>query len=486
VLLPRPEPGTWFDPLFMHPDYRLRGTVLLGISINLFAAFFCWRGSEQASLGTPSWKSQLGWLAAVAWTAGIIHRLPPPWEPMMITSGMYHYVSEIPLDERNEEGVRAYAVEPYEMLFYEEGLSSVVTVARARRSNNMWLANMGKIDASTRVDMPTQVLVAQLPFMFRPEAQDVVVVGLASGITAGSAALQPGPSIIEVAELEPAIERASRLFDEHNNRPLDDTRVRLIKNDGRNHILLQPPGRYDIVINEPSNPWISGVSNLFTREFWEMGKTKLKPGGVWAQWIQTYSMGPEDLKSLLRTFATVFPHVQLFSTIEEADLVLVGSESPLELTYGKAEKLVLGHAPVGMDLRQVDCGLPADILARWQLDERSILAFTSDVEFNTDDNMRIEYSAPLYLHKDTSEANLRNLLHEGGAATAVPWSSVSGHEQLLALAEAYGRRSDWTRGLMVLKRAEELSPGDPRVAELFTSYQQKLAQELDGDEEEEE
>ena len=87
---------------------------------------------------------------------------------------------------------------------------------------------------------------------------------------------------------------------------LTNPRVRIVINDGRNHLLRAAAGTYDLVVSEPSNPYLSGVANLFTREFWEMGKTRLKPGGVWAQWIQLYGMGPDELRGLLRTFAGVY------------------------------------------------------------------------------------------------------------------------------------------------------------------------------------
>ena len=154
---------------------------------------------------------------------------------------------------------------------------------------NIWLANNGKIDASTISDMPTQVLVGHIPFVFQPLAEDILVIGLASGVTAGSVTTHCAPDSsgscrvgrrsIEIVEIEPAIEEASHYFDNHNNRPLEDPRVEFFVEDGRNHVLRQPEGRYDIVVSEPPNPWISGVANLFTREFFALGKSRLKEGG---------------------------------------------------------------------------------------------------------------------------------------------------------------------------------------------------------------
>ena len=101
--------------------------------------------------------------------------------------------------------------------------------------------------------------------------------------------------------------------------------MKLKVNDARNHLNLTPDGHYDLIVAEPSNPWLTGVSNLFTKEYFEMGKRKLKPGGIWSQWIQIYGMDTNDLRSLLGTFSDTYPYVHLFSTISDADLVLVGS-----------------------------------------------------------------------------------------------------------------------------------------------------------------
>ena len=120
----------------------------------------------------------------------------PPWNPMLMTAGMYHYIEHF--DDHSRQGILDYAVGKYELIFYEEGLSTVVTVAKNRDSGNMWLANNGKIDASTSTDMPTQVLCAILPAQFVEQPEDVLVIGLASGITAGALTLVPDIFFLEV------------------------------------------------------------------------------------------------------------------------------------------------------------------------------------------------------------------------------------------------------------------------------------------------
>ena len=466
--------------LFLLPVRHVVGTVLFAVAVNLMAALLALRLWSRAAGRLPSRPVQAGWLLAWAWAVTLVHIKPPPWEPLLMTAGMYKYVSDMTPEERTREGILEYAVTPYDLIFYDEGLSSVVTVARAQNSGNIWLANNGKVDASTNVDMPTQVLVAHLPFLLMSHPpEDVLVIGLASGITAGSVTLQPEPSHIDIVELEPAIVAASHLFDEYNHRPLDDARVTLVANDGRNHVALAAPGSYDLVVSEPSNPWLTGVSNLFTRDFFELGKSRLKEGGVWAQWVQMYGMAPADLRTLLGTFSDTYPHVLMFSTIEDADLVLVGSDQPLPFNAGAIEARIRVGAAVEEDLRAIKIDDAYDVLARWQMDRDMLQFFAEGAERNTDDNMRIEYSAPLHLHEDTAEANFLALLDEGGARSSVPTTAVNGKDELVALAEAYGEREDYLRALVTLRLAEDVEPGDAQVQTLFTQYQSWFVAQLE-------
>ncbi len=448
------------------PTLHILGTVQVGVALNGLAAFVA---------ATVLWKwgaispraAGVGLAAAVG--MGVLLVNPPPWNPLWMTAGTYKYVSEI--SDRSREGVESFAVEDYELLYYDEGFSTVVTVAKSVETGNIWLANNGKVEASTTVDMLTQVLVSHLPFLFREDAGKAALIGLASGITAGSLTLHEGLEAIEIVELEPSIVEASHAFDEFNHRPLEDPRVQLVLADGRNHLLFSEPGTYDFIISQPSNPWLSGVSSLFTREFFEMGRERLAPGGVWSQWVQLYGMGQADLTSLLATFADVFPHVALFSTIEDADIVLIGSSRPL--AFGLAEARTLMEGEVGDELRDLGVPGPYDLLLHHLMDERGLANLTDGAAMNTDDNLRIEFSAPHYLHASTAAENLLLLLREA----VIP--ELEAVDDSIALAEAYGRKEDWTRGMVVLKGVLDAEPGHAVAADLFRQYRMQFMQRQD-------
>src|SRR6185503_16163808 len=181
----------------------------------------------------------------------------------------------------------------------------------------------GKVDASNGGDMLTQRLLGLLPILLHGHARDICIIGLGSGVTVGSA-LAPGTvRRADVVEISPEVVEASRFFDRESGSALTRPGVRLIVGDGRSHLLLTPQ-RYDVIVSEPSNPWMSGVAALFTREFFEAARSRLNPDGLICQWAHTYDISPQDLQSIVATFASVFPQGTMW-LVGEGDLLLVGA-----------------------------------------------------------------------------------------------------------------------------------------------------------------
>ncbi|MBN2798597.1 MAG: fused MFS/spermidine synthase [Deltaproteobacteria bacterium] len=463
--------GSMFGALvagfFLLPALWVKGTVALAVGVNLLAAAVLIFAARRAGARPNKLTLATGLLALA------VLAVRPTWDPLVMTAGMYKYVSS--LSDRTREGVMRYAVEQYDLLYYAEGLSSVVTVAANRDTQNMWLANNGKVEASTTVDMPTQILVSLLPFQFVDEPREVLVIGLASGITAGAVTLIDEVTAIDVVELEPAIVPAARLFDAHNYGVLDDPRVHLHLNDGRNHLLLAAPGSFDVVVSEPSNPWISGVSNLFTEEFFRLGKSRLKEGGVWGQWVQLYGMDPRDMKTLLATFASVYDYVAVYATVQDADLVMVGSDRPLDPTPEAAERLLAGSERLTGALGEIGLVDPMDVVALFQLDREHIVELTGEAILNTDDNMRIEYRAPLNLHVSTQERNYAALIDH----RVIPMEAIGPYpERLAALAEAYQRRGDPVRAITAMAAAAYMAQ-EPEVRETYLARAEAWQAELE-------
>ncbi len=454
--------GAFLGGFVLLPALQVTGTVLACCSVNIVGAGVAWtlggmRGSTKLRRALPALVGAAG--IALAWV------FPPAWNPMLMTSGMYKYVDN--LDEPTMAEIKARMLDRYELLWYSEGLSTVITVARNKKTGNIWLANNGKVDASTTTDMPTQVLVAHLPFLFtQPEVARSTLIGLASGITLGAMTLHPEVEAIDVVELEPRMPEAAKLFATWNRNALEDPRVTLLANDGRNQLLVTPPGTYDVIVSEPSNPWLTGVSNLFTREFFEMGKARLAPGGVWSQWVQMYGMAPRDLRSVVKTFCDVYPHVMIFSTIRDADLVMIGSDSPLTLDLARAQALVDRTPALREELASIDVKDGHALLAHFLVDRETALAFAGDVPLNTDDNLLVEFSAPRNLHRETSSENFLALLPNA----RVPVDAEPDADGLLALAKVYADRDDPVRALAAVRAAEAREPGRDDTLAAFETY----------------
>lgn len=376
------------------PRLQVTGTLAVAIQVNALAA---------AGLAVAAAVRDRRALAVVALAGGLALLAPRvPWQPRVMTSGVYHYVSHF--DDHSREGIDRFGVDTYDLLFYEEGPTSVVTVGRDHATGALWLANSGKVEATSEWDLPTQILCGVLPLQFVSDPQDVLLIGLASGITGGAMATDPRIERFDIVEIEPATIRAAALFAPWNHDVLSDPRVRLSVNDGRNHVLRAPPGSWDLIVSEPSNPWISGVANLFTLEFFELGKRRLKPGGVWAQWLHAYGMGEQELRSLLATFAEVYPHVVVYDALNVSDLVLIGSDRPLVADEAHAAAL-LASPSVAEELGRIGITTELGVVSRFLLDRSGVLAVAAGAGLNTDDNLRVEYAAPHFVHRNTTVRN---------------------------------------------------------------------------------
>jgi hypothetical protein len=181
-----------------------------------------------------------------------------------------------------------------------------------------------------------------------------------------------------------------------------DDRLRIFGDDGRNY-LASTEKKYDVIVSEPSNPWITGVSNMFTVESFESSAKALKPHGIFAQWVQLYEMSPQNIKTIFRTFASVYPHVAAFACEDlSSDTVLLGSFEPLEFDLGRAAR-EFEHPAVVAELERAYVFGPSDLFARVLLvDKQELLDYTNgpdeelwgEVPLNTDDNAMIEFAAP--------------------------------------------------------------------------------------------
>jgi spermidine synthase len=294
------------------------------------------------------------------------------------------------------------AAQVHELLMYEEGPTATVSVRKDQ--NTVSMAINGRTNASdSEYDMPTQVMLGQIPLLIAPRINSGLIIGYATGVTVGSMLQSPVQSVTCV-ELEPATVAGSRFFDHINHRPLDDPRASLIIDDAR-AFLRVTPNRYDMIVSEPSHPWVPGVANLFTQEFFELTRARLNDDGIFVQWVQIYQLSTESLRSVLATYHKVFPHVLVFRVgglNKGKDLLLVGSNQPLSL-----DRLPERFADprMAVEMARVDLKSDADVRAWFVCDESKLGPAVAGAKINTDDNMHIETTVPREAFRPLMQSN---------------------------------------------------------------------------------
>lgn len=219
-------------------------------------------------------------------------------------------------------------------VFREDGKDATITVEHYPSGNLIFRTN-GKTDGSQE-DAATQVMLGHLGFLFRPEARDVFVVGLGTGQTA-AAALSHANARVKVAELSPAVVEVARLFGPYNGDVLKNERLEVVVADARDVLQAVQPGSFDLVISEPSNPWVAGIADLYTAEHFERVRASLRPGGVLVQWIHVYELADDVLRDIICTLRGSFEAVVVFR-LDVGDLGLVAFTAAPTLDLIRAER----------------------------------------------------------------------------------------------------------------------------------------------------
>lgn len=412
------------------PHLGLRGAVATAVGGSLFAAGLAAVAAPRQMRRSAAQVGALTLAIWVVWATGLF-----PWNWRVLTAGYYAYAhlyshhrppANGPLRRRLELSQRFGFARPQqpiqastpasqeEMLrSWEEG--SFAQVAVVEKNGVRSLLINGKTDASNGSgDMRTQLLLGHLPMLLAPNraADGALVIGLGSGVTAGAVGTW-GFETITVAEIEPAVVRASRWFAVENNNILSDPRVRLRLDDAR-RVLARDSRPLALLTSEPSNLWMSGVSLLFTSEFFAQAAERLGERGVLCQWLHLYQVGPADVRVLLRTVSTHFPHLIAFA--DGSDLLLVGSRSPLCLDPLEWQRRVADNPACGAMLARAGIMSAVDLANGIIADQRGIKLWAGAGPLHTDDRPILEFSAARAIASDYSDVILAELVRAGESA----------------------------------------------------------------------
>jgi spermidine synthase len=299
-------------------------------------------------------------------------------------------------------------------LFVGEGINSSVVITQ--RGDQRFFYVSGKSEASSApLDMRLQRMMGHIPALVHRAPQSVLVVGFGAGVTAGSFVLYPDVQSIVICELEGLIPPASdEFFGKENYHVLHDNRTRIVNDDAR-HYILTAPTKFDVITTDPIHPWVKGTSTLYSKEYYELVRSHLNPGGVVAQWLPIYESDEETVKTELATFFSVFPNATVWSNYFQGDgydLVLLGREdsSPINVDALQQRLDQSGYSGVAASLADAGFHSGVDLLATYVGRASDLQPMVSGVPLNEDMNLRLQYLAGMGLNSRQSAQIYRRIL----------------------------------------------------------------------------
>jgi len=322
------------------------------------------------------------------------------------------------------------AIKNTDVLYYHEGADSTISVIKVKGGNQAVLVN-GKVVASADLgDRQCQYTLGHLPMLVHPDPRKVLVVGLGTGMTLGATAVHPSVEELTLAEIEPGVLGAARTFAQYNNNVLDDPKLKIVFNDGRNY-LMTTKEKYDVITADPIHPWTRGSGYLYTAEYFKLASEHLLPDGVMCQWLPIYEMSVDDLKSVVKTFSHNFKYTMTWLTAHDAEII--GSNSPIIFDEGKLQRRI-DYPAIANNLKQVMMGSSEEFLSYFIMATARMKAFGEGGIINTDDNMHLEFSAPRSLETNTMGLNTEVLARYRESITPylVPAGSKPSRELQLA------------------------------------------------------
>ena len=298
--------------------------------------------------------------------------------------------------------------EPNErVLNQSEGVNEIVTVTETTGKGRRLMTNGHAMSATWPLSQRYMRALAHVPLLMTDHPTRVLVIGFGVGNTTAAATLHPSIQRVEVADLSRNVLDHASWFTGSNANVLRDGRVSVYVNDGRHHLQMQPPASYDLVTLEPPPIGYAGVASLYSEEFYQLARTRLKPNGFISQWLPAYQVPTATTLSMIRSFVDVFPRSVLLSGAE-ADLILIGANNRIEVDPNQLFAALSQRPAARADLTRLDLGAPREIVGMFVGSSRKLTDATRDAVPVTDD-------------RPVQEFGVRSLLNLG---QSVPGSVV--------------------------------------------------------------
>ncbi len=356
------------------------------------------------------------------------------------------------------------------IVFSEEDVMGTVKVMQNREKGPLTLM-VNNYQLATSDDVAVRF--GHIPLLLKPDAKDVLLISLGSGITAGSVGRHPVERI-DCVEIVPSLIDAQYLFDKDNHNIIADKRFHLTLWDGR-HYLKVTNRKYDLVISDLFQPDSAGVGSLYSLEHFKNVKSKLKRGGAMAQWLPLYQLSPDNLKVIMRTFAYAFEHVLVWSgdiNAELPTLMLLGSAEPIGF---ELDSLVKAFQNEDVRKDMIESSDPLSFLSFFVMERPGVLEFTNGHKINTDNLPLIEYTAPgnIWARSANAIKNFRSLIKAREKINLTASKSADSKKLAEAVGKYFKGRELLLEGridhasrnypdeLRKYKQAAKLTPPDP-------------------------
>lgn len=292
--------------------------------------------------------------------------------------------------------------------FYREGAAATVMIAErpwlASFNKRLWV-NGNRATASFYEGLRINRFQGVLPMALHPEPKDVLVICFGSGTTFGTLSRFP-VNMVDNVEIAPTVVEAAGFFKSENADVLHNPKARINYDDGRS-FLMATARKFDVITEEPMHPSLAGVVNLYTKEYYELAKAHLKEGGIMSQWIPLYNLSIDDVKTMVRTFQSVFPHTTIW--IVNSDIFMIGAPENKNIDYGRVVER-LGMPGVDRLLLDIDLRDPGEFLNTFLMNEDAVRRYAGDSPVMSDDMPSVEFTGPRSLNINTVSPNIAELL----------------------------------------------------------------------------
>jgi spermidine synthase len=319
------------------------------------------------------------------------------YKPKNFTTGTFRLRTPLPFSFSNSKNFFKTLNEGFEVKYYNDGPTATVAVTQDRKKfplfnkKSMALFINGKSDSSTIGDIYTLKLLAHIPALLAEKRNNIMVVGLGTGVTVGELTLYPDVKRIDVAEISPSVVKALPYFKDFTHSVHKDPRVHILMGDAF-RIIGRSKKKWNIVISEPSNPWVTGVDSLFTREFYHLVKEHLSANGVMMQWAHTIVASSGMIEMILNTVHQEFKFSHVF--LGGSDLLIMASNQPISCSnLIQAEVILKNNKKVKQSLQEINASSLASILIKERWTSSYITDYFSNSDIQTLDFPKLHYLA---------------------------------------------------------------------------------------------